>query len=414
MIAEETKKFEVPEVEERIKQELARLLRPAGEGVLLWPPDSSAIPDHDPWFRIAYLGPDLASLSEDELQHHVARLIDQCGARRRDYKNALAFAVPTLSAIDRARTGARNVLALAALTDDVRAGRVIIEREQRDDLAERVSSAGVELEGAVDSLYQRLLVPVIDRSADAPFTLRSVDLRAQLATGRDLHQRLLDGLRKQVFDSITPARLVTLAGLGVDRRWLSCEELVSWFFTYLDFPKLLSTVPIRQAIGAGTVDTLGYVAGAMIVEDELQTDRPGLVRFGAPTPIDELDLGLGCFLLSADHARHLVEPMDGQADGRGGPDEGSSAEIGLDVDVDGEPDERDATTGGNRLYQMSATMNPAQFFRILPALQLLADQADRLTLHLGIKAESDKPFDSSWLRNAVEEHFDEAGVERDE
>lgn len=411
MIAEETKKFESPEVVARLRDEIGRLLRPAGEAALLWPADSGAIPDHDPRFRLVYLEPDAADLSDEELDRYVVKLVDECGARRRDYKNALAFAVPSAEALDRCRSAARDVLAMDALTADVRAERVAVPKEQQEELRDRLKAARAELEGAADGLYQRLLVPVAERSSSAPFVLESVDLRAQLTGGRDLHQRLLDALRKHVFDSITPVRLAALLGLGSERRWVSGEDAVAWFFTYLTFPKLLDAGPVRAAVGAGTAGGLGYVPVATVVDGELRAERADLVRIDRPTSPDEIDLADGAYVLEAGYARLLAGSTSEATEGTAPAGPSSTPEPGPAPSPLGGVSK---PLAGELTYRLSAVMDAAQFFRVLPALQLLADRARTMRLHLGVEAESDEPFDPAWLRNAVEEHFDEAGVSRDE
>jgi len=54
-----------------------------------------------------------------------------------------------------------------------------------------------------------------------------------------------------------------------------------------------------------------------------------------------------------------------------------------------------------------------QLFRLMPGLQNLADRCKRIVVRMEVEADADGSFDRAWFRNAVEEHFDEAGVERD-
>ncbi len=285
----------------------------------------------------------------------------------------------------------------------MKAKRASVDPEQVPELEERARAAGAELRATCDRLYERVLVPLPDREGQRPFRLETIDLRAQLAAGRDLHTRLLDGLRKHVFDSLTPARIVALAKLGDPRKYVAAEELSKWFFSIFDFPKIVDESVLRVAIGRGTEGLIGYVSGAHVVDGELEVPRRELVRFRAATPADEIDLGPGSFVLSATLAAKLV-----------GKEEGKDAE---EKDVE-EPDREepaeagDDNTDGARRYAVSFEASAAQLFRILPALQNLADRSAQFRAKLEVEAEGREPFDPNWLRNAVEEHFDEAGVER--
>jgi hypothetical protein len=410
LIAEEMKKVERDEVLDRVRTKLATLLRPARDAALVWPEDSGTIPDRDPVFRVVYLGPGVASMDDDELSVHVSGLVENAGTRRRDFKNAIAFALPGAATLDRCRQAARLVLALEVLESDVKANRVTVQAEQRDDLSERRKASAAELEAATDALYQKVLVPVADRQGGQPYKLEVVDLRAQLTAGRELHQRIVDGLRKYVFDSVTPARIVTLTKLGAGRQAVSCSDLVEWFFSYLDFPKLLDPTAIRNAIAAGTRDTFGYVASASIGDEGIPIpSRPELVRIDRSTPVDEIDLGADCFIVTPDMARgFLPEPVGADTDRGvprpnvvGAPSGDSAAVTVVTEDEDGVV----------QSYRLSVELDAAQLFRILPALQNLADRSASVRIHLEIEAAARDGFERSWLRNAVEEHLDEAGVD---
>jgi Protein of unknown function (DUF499) len=397
MIQESAQGFEADEVLTRIKAELGELLKPAGDRAVLWPPDIAAIPDGDPLFRIVYLPPEASEGSSEYAEH----VIDE---RTRVYKNALAFAEPSRAGLERARTLARHVLALDSLLGEVKAKRLTADREQLDELEERRRANAAELGATCDRLYERVLVPLADRESQRAFRLEAIDLRAQLAAGRDLHTRLLDGLRKHVFDTLTPARIVTLAKLGDTREYVVAEELSKWFFSIFDFPKLTDESVLRDAIALGTDALLGYVSGAQVVDGELDVTRLELVRFGAATNVDEIDLGPGCFVVSAS----LAAKFSGETQAEEA-DEGAG-----DVPLEDKPVPAiDTTNGGAQRYAVSFEATAAQLFRVLPALQNLADRSAEFRARLEVEAEGREPFDPNWLRNAVEEHFDEAGIDRD-
>lgn len=410
LISEEMKKVEREEILSRVEAQLSGLLRPAGDGALVWPDDSSAIPDRDPHFRVVYLHPDVAGMDDHERSPYVSSLLENAGSRRRDFKNGIAFAVPGSAALDRCRQAARVVLALQVLESDVKANRVAVQAEQRDDLVDRRKAGAAELEAATDLLYQQLLVPVADREGDRAYNLELVDLRAQLMAGRDLHHRMVDGLRKYLFESVTPNRIVSLTKLGTDRQAVACSDLVEWFYSYLDFPKLVDPTAIRSAIAAGTVNTFGYVAGASLGGSGIPIpSRPELVRIDCSTPIDEIDLGADCYIVAPDTARALLPEPDQPGTGLGVPivkvqepaDDGSAGATAV----------TDDEQGVAQTYHLSAELDAAQLFRILPALQNLTDYSAAVRIHLVIDASARDGYERAWLRNAVEEHLDEAGID---
>jgi hypothetical protein len=183
---------------------------------------------------------------------------------------------------------------------------------------------------------------------------------------------------------------------------VAADELSKWFFSIFDFPKLTDESVLRAAIARGTEGTLAYVSGAQVVDGELDVPRRERVRFGTATPADEIDLGPGSFVLSASLASTLVRQEEEAEDEIEEVAPEDEAVVGAEE-----------TDGGARRYAVSFEATAAQLFRVLPALQNLADRSAQFRAKLEVEAEGREPFDSNWLRNAVEEHFDEAGIERD-
>ncbi|MGH2655928.1 MAG: ATP-binding protein [Actinomycetota bacterium] len=404
LIAEERKKFDQEEVLGHIREALGQALGDARDEAVLWPADSRAIPDGLPMFRVVYLGEEWAGAEEPPEISRVESLVERHGSGPREYQNSLAFAVPGAEAFDRARRAARTAMAIGSILGQSR--QHDLGTDQVEELRERQRAARAELSGALDRLYETILVPVAEREGDRPFRLDPIDLRAQLAAGRSLHERILDGLRKQVFDSLTPARIATLARLGEERSFVSCAELGKWFFSYFDFPKLRSDEAIKDAIGRGTAGTFGYVSGAEVEDGTVRPRRRSSVWFGEPLDASEIDLGPDAFVLSAELAQELRGETGDQ------PPTAASAED-AETTVEGPsggPEGGGEVAAASRL-RLRAAANAAQFFRILPALQNLADRSSRFVARFEIEAEAEDTFDPRWLRNAVEEHLEEAGVE---
>jgi Protein of unknown function (DUF499) len=408
LIAEERKKFQPDEVLEHVKTTLAEALRGAGDGAVLWPPDGRAIQDGTSTFRVVYLGEEWAALLGDGRIDDVAELVERCGATRREQQNALAFALPTPETLDRARTAARTEMALGEVLKQAKA--YDLGDEQVSELRDRERATTAELKGTVERMYESVLVPVADRNGERAFRFDTIDLRAQLTAGRGLHDRIIDGLRKHVFESVTPARIAALTKLGTERQFVACEDLAKWFFSYFDFPKLLSASPIRAAVARGVADVFGYVPAADVVEETLRPRRDKTVWFGSPLDEEDVEMGPDAYILAPELATALqpATPRSDRTDGPitvEAPTAGASASVPQrSVQGEGEPTHASIrTTAGSA----------EQLFRLMPGLQNLADRSKRIVVRLDIDADASDSYERSWFRNAVKEHLDEAGVQSD-
>ncbi len=345
LIGDEARKWKPEEVLDYVKDELAKRLD-GGRSVALWPPDSSAIPDREPVFKIVYLGLGWAEKTEAALGRDLRAWLESRGNTKREYLNALAFAIPAHQPADKAREAARGLMAIESLLGQRK--KFQFSEEQLEELSERRRNAISELDAAIRGLYEMVRFPVPDRTGEAPYQWETVDLRARVSGITQVHARLLDALRNWVFDYVTPDRLMSLTRLGqvleegnAVVEYLACEGMVAWFFSYLDFPKLLDRHALRKGIAAGVKGKdLGYVVGAQVDETgQLVVDDPRRVRFGDLLNPEEIDLTAGAYLLSRELAQRLVSPP--------GLDKGTIAgRVWLDADRDGQRGEEDQGLAG--------------------------------------------------------------------
>lgn len=119
-------------------------------------------------------------------------------------------------------------------------------------------------------------------------------------------------------------------------------------------------------------------------------------------------MGPGCYILSIDSARSMVPapPSPSDTTARPGGESGAEPEAADTITIVAETDD-----GSVRTYRINADLDAAQLFRVLPALQNLADNSSSVHIHLTLEAEAKDKFERTWLRNAVEEHLDEAGID---
>ena len=406
LLANEADKFTGEEVTDAVRTELERRIGARGTA-LLWPTDGSQIPDHEPLFRVAYLDPSWLLPAPDERDRRLRELYEKRGTGSpRAYRNAIAFSMPNAERIEHARQAARRMLAARSLVKQAKslnvAGEQLAELKERGDAAER------DLGSTLDHAYELILLPVAREGLEGPYGFEEVDLSARIGLGRLVHDRVMEGLSAHIFDTITPAKLVALLNLGDTEgasRYLACEEVVDAVFSFLQFPKLGSQAALRDAIAKGVSSgALGYAALATEHDGGIEA-RADLVTIGKPVGPDEIDLGSGAFVLSPGYAREIsaTEPVVGSAAGEGQVIDGDSA---TDAPTSAEPR---VTSGKRLLVQMQVGKTEVfDAMRILPAL---SDQSESLEVSMTIWADAEVEFDRTWIRNAIREPLDEAGIE---
>jgi hypothetical protein len=282
--------------------------------------------------------------------------------------------------------------------------------EQLSELRDRGEAAGKDLGATLDKAYELVLLPVPRDATDAPYEFEEIDLSARLGLGRLLHDRVIEGLSNYLFDAITPEKLVGLLALGEgadQRRFVACEEVVDAAFSYLQFPKLRSAVAIRDAIARGVMKSVFGYAAMADQEDGTLRARAELVRVGRATGPEEIDLGAGAFLLSAPYARTMSETKEA-TNGSPGGEEGDREDQG-DWDGPEKPGRTGPASGARLNVELHA--GKSEIFDALRILPALADESESLEVSIKIAAKAKDKYDTTWIRNAVREPLDEAGID---
>jgi hypothetical protein len=410
LLANEADKFTPDEVVDAVRKELESRIGVSTDA-LLWPKDGTQIPDKEPLFRVAYLDPAWAVLDTGERDRRLRELFEKRGAGApRAYRNAIAFALPSTGSLEHARQAARRSLAVQALVKQARSLNIV--GEQLVELKERGDAAARDLGATLDKAYEFVLLPVAREGLEAPYGFDEIDLSARLGLGRLLHDRVVEGLSSYLFDVITPEKLAGLLALGEkddQRRFVGCQEVVDAAFSYLQFPKLRSVGAIRDAVARGiTKGVFGYAAMADEEDGRLQA-RAELVRIGQPTGMDEIDLGAGAYLLAPAYARSLTEAETAVATGVGSDpvskrtgDGAGGGEVGT---------ERAAAAVSGARLSIELRAGKTEVFDALRILPALADESETMDVSIRIAATAKGTYDRAWIRNAVREPLDEAGIE---
>ena len=403
--------------------------------VVLWAKDSNTISDRISQFSVVYLSPEWAEKSREAVLEEALNWLEYRGNDKRDYKNALAFVIPSKSQIDKARKGARTVLAVTSLIEQK--AKYKFAAEDVEELKAKVKDAKQQIEAALRRLYEYILLPLPDNSGTSPIHLELVDLQSQLNTSQNLQDRVLEALSNYVFETITPTKLMKYSGVeNSETEYIKAEELVSYFFRFPTLPKMLDTKGIKTAIlKAIEKGLLGYTPSLIIGTDNNPTvENPSLISFECKIPEEELDLG--GYLLSPNLVQQLqppardedisetdkVQPEDSYSYPENNGSKDNKTVVGENKkNVEYKTDESsslvrtvavDVVEGKKpaHSYKLNSTVEKRQVFELFQVLQALSDKADNMTIQIEVRAYTTKEFEPNWIANAIEEPLDELDI----
>ena len=411
-IDDESKKFSLDEVRGRVRRTLDAALSGAA-GAVIWPDANIRVPDRLPMLQVAYLPLEWGNVGQEELAGQLLHWFEYAGVTRREYKNALALAMPSYMSIDPVLAAARESLAMEAIERNTT--QFNLTPELKRELAERKANALDRLARGVVQLYSQVVVPVaapeMPRNPSAeemqieghPYWLRVVDLISR--NEPRLHERVLAALRDRnlLFDSLTADKLVALTGL-TERLALATDDVVSQFFSFLSFTRLSQPKALAAAIAAGVrAGKLGYTAVWQADQEGVFFPNPQLVYSSQAVNEDEIDLS-GGLVLEAGYARSVL-PTTEPAPPLDDPEHYPPAET-LAVT----PLAPISAHGPADSYELTISADKKQATKVFRVLVNLLERATTMSLRVQVSAEADGGFDPVWLRNAVEEPLDEADV----
>lgn len=430
LIADEESKIAGEYVLEKIRTELGTLLQTTRGKVSLWAKDSLAIADRDPRFTVVYLSPDWAEKSRDVVNAEAMQWLEQRGNDKRDYKNALAFVVPNKLQIDKARKGARLALSISSLLEQKK--KYQFTPEDVEELTAKSKDAANEVSAALRRLYEYVLLPLPSADLAQPIYLETFDLQSQIHTSQNLQDRVLDALKNNVFETIQVTKLAQLSGLeSSETGYTTGDELVSFFFRFPNFPKMLDAQGLRRAIlQAIEQGSIGYIPYLTIPSTgRPKVENADLISFRRAIPNDELDLS--GYLLSPALVQQLRETLLPKQDlvFKQAEDTPSLQPNDDDISIDQSVNEKtveykseassltrsvlvDIIDGKRpaRIYSLEATTNKSKLFQLFEVLQTLSDQSDDMTIQIKVKATTTKQFDRTWINGAIEEPLDELDI----
>ena len=404
MVRDEAVKFSRDEVLDVVRAELGRAL--GGErGAKLWPATPADVPDGVPAFIFAYLHPDW-SADKPPLKDFV----EQARGGNRRYRNGIGLVLPDGQQFDRARAAARTQLATGSLVR--RQSQLGLTKDQVAELEEKRHAASRDLATAAPRAYATAAVPVRSDLGASAFLIEEVSLRALLTNGLSLHERVREALRHRVFDRLTVAKLIELAGLGPQHSAVACSAVVDGFFSFFQFTKIASAEVVADAVRRAVMErTAAYATGIEFGSGEIRIRDPRRVHLGTALDVEEIDLGGDAFLLTPELAATLRAPADQ-------PQAVSAPAPPPIVEGSGRPDASTARASdpapGQPIHHVAlrARLDGRGLFGLQRALSWLRDEHCDLDVEVTVRASAPSDgLDPVRLRNGVIEPLEEGGAE---
>lgn len=409
--------------EERIRAKIRELLeeRLAGlRSAILWPTRSGEVPDREAQLLIAYLPLDFAAKPDVEQKEVGRDVVENHGNRTREYRNGIALAVPAGDQVEVMRRSVRYLLAIERIRDKWR--ELNLTDAQKAQLREREATERSAAESALLRLYGEVWLP---RADNGSLSLEVVGIGGQpLQTTLDerkralIHQRLMELLttmRRKVFGTLAPGKIVELFELGggdTADLGIATDKAVAGFFSFLGFPRLLSSDVVRRAIARGVETGLfAYTTG----RPELGSDGRyqldwSRIAFSRTVSEDEIDLDSGFLIVPKALPAKPVPPealaVTGLGVGVG--DGGAGSEASTVAESGGKAADQPGVVEGEREVTISFIADRSTLYSAWNALANLADLAGSVSV--SAKATSAAGFDKNRLENGVLEPLRELGL----
>jgi hypothetical protein len=411
------------QVEERIKEMLEA--RISGRNAVIWKAKSGDIPDKEPSFLIAYMPLNFGTDARSGREAAAKEVFENCGSSPRKYRNGLGLAIPAAEQIEILRRSVRYLLAIEHVREKAR--QLNLTDEQKSQLREREHTENAAAESGLLKLYAEVWLPkvtsdgiVIDVAAVGGRPLQITLDEKKRARVHERVMELLVDVQRRVFETVSPGKIVELFKLGEGSPptlGIKTADVVDGFYSFLGFPRLVSSAVVKKAIAKGIADSFfGYYSGstpALGSDGKYQVPVPR-VRFNTTVTEDEIDLESGFLMMpgavpvTAQPPTAGAEPTTVTAGGIGG---------GPPLILTPTPG---APTGGpgatpssgaapvQKSVDLNFTADRNQLFSAWNAIANLADLAGKVTVT--VHAESPEGFDKGKLQNGVLEPLRESDL----
>jgi len=414
--------------DKRVRTQIKKMLeaRLAGHrNAIVWPDQPSDIDDNDPQFLVAYLPLEFAGKPRSQQESVAKEMMEKYGEKPRSYRNGLGLAIPASDQVEILRRAVRYLLAIEGVKS--KAKQLNLTDEQRSQLRERESTEQAAAESALLKLYTEVWLPRAESGGIGieRVTVGGRPLQTTLNEKKQamIHERIVELITqvyRKVFDKTEPGKIIELFKLGEGdppKMGIAVPDVVEGFFSFLGFPRLMTTAAIRKGIAKGVAEGhFGYVTGpkpGLSAAGKFEV-APSKVRFKTPIVEDEIDLESGFLMMP--QAIPQPEPVGGiepsvVVSGTGGvvpPAGGVPGGATTPTGMSGGGQVISPPAAANKRVDLTFSADSNGLFTAWKAVANLADMAGKVTV--SIHAELEKGFDEVKLRNGVYEPLREADL----
>lgn len=404
------------QVEDRIKEMLEA--RITGRNAVVWRAKSGDIPDKEPSFLVAYMPFDFGTQARSGREAAAKEIFETYGSSPRKYRNGLGLAVPAGDQIESLRRSVRYLVAIERVRDKSKQHN--LTDVQRSQLREQESTRIAEAESSLLKLYAEVWLPkvttdgiVIDVAAAGGRPLQTTLSDKKQARVHDRVMELLIDVQRRVFETATPNKIVELFKLGEGTPptlGIKTADVVDGFYSFLGFPRLVSSVVVKKAIAKGIQDGFfGYYSGTtptLGVDGKYQVplDR---VRLNKPVGEDEIDLESG-FLMMPQAVPIAQVPTAVETGSTVVVPGTSGGEPPLILTPPSDGQRSVAVAGPQTSVEINFSADRDQLFSAWNAIANLADLAGKV--NVTVRADSAEGFDKNKLQNGVLEPLRESDL----
>jgi hypothetical protein len=416
-------------VRERIKELLEALLAGKNDAIV-WPVTSQDLPDREPCFLIGYLPLEFAAKALTTQDEDARTLLAQHGGGPRIYRNGVALAIPDKKPMESLRRAVRYLIAIGRV--DSKKKQYKLTKEQEDELKERRRTEEAAAETAFRQLYSAVWLPRVAKGG-------SLDLEKLGGRGRPLqatgvHERVMELLTSvgtpKIHGTLHPRKIVERVKLGepaapgeTPRLGVSTKDVRDAFFGFLEPPRISSASVLRNAISRGVSEGLFvYTTGtpALGADGRFQVPLSKAAQKRAMTE-DEIDLDGGFLMVPAavpvetpptcpkcgkSPCQCTIQPTTCPKCGH------SPCECGTPPLVCPKCGKATCVCPKSRTsIRIAFPASRDDVFKSFPAIANLAEKSDGSKIKITVEGQCAAGYDPNWLRNAVEEPFDEADIE---